>query len=108
MFKTKIEGLSGYIYGNGPVQGYGKIDGYPWYFRARHDFWHMEITDVKDMEPEDLPIVGDAYSGWEISENWGKGHEASYMPESVALALIESVVEKFRSGQLTFVEYMPE
>lgn len=69
------------IEGFAPVQAYGSVSGAPFYFRARHDAWHIEIGD------------------WIHSEVWGDGFDASYMPERVVREKIHAAAQKFQAGE---------
>lgn len=46
------------VYENGPggacpVQAEGTINGYPFYFRSRHEHWSIRIASDKDKDPYD-------------------------------------------------------
>lgn len=90
-----------YIEGQTPLQGYGLIDGYPWYFRARGDSWSLGIVEDKTIDCECLPLVG-CCSGWLIEESWGEWPSAGYMDEEIAWSLIEDTFKKFRENRLTY------
>jgi hypothetical protein len=90
----------GYIEGQTPVQGRGRVDGYPWYFRARGESWSMEIAEDQTIDCAYLPSVGYC-SGWFVGERWGIWPEAGYMDEDIAWSLVEEVFTKFRNGELT-------
>lgn len=64
------------IYGECPVQAEGMIDGLPFYFRARHASWRIEIGRLDDE------------TFWVYSEPYGTDSEAGWMPSSVARAFI--------------------
>lgn len=62
------EGWSGSISGFCPVQGEGMVLGRPWYFRARHDSWRLEV-DEKVIAHGDCD--GDFDGSWmPFSEAW--------------------------------------
>ena len=73
--------FEGEYYGNCPVQGIGTVqrpeDETPWnwYFRARGDFWTLDVgrADDTDFVSEDLAI-------WSTSDTYGKWPEAGWMP----------------------------
>lgn len=35
--------------GDAPMQGFGYLNGYPWYFRARGDAWSFAVGNVREM-----------------------------------------------------------
>lgn len=73
--------------GNAPVQAEGIIDGRPLYFRSRGTQWSLEIGRVEE---------GDRPPMWWHVENWGEWPDAGYMPEDVALEMIEKAVALYR------------
>ncbi|NHZ83634.1 hypothetical protein F2P44_30850 [Massilia sp. CCM 8695] len=95
-------GWCGYLAGQSPLQGSGRVDGFPWYFRARGSSWSLEIVDDKDVDPEQLPCVG-VLPGWLVEEDYGRWPQAGYMTPMTAWPLIEKCIEKFRAGQLPYI-----
>lgn len=49
--------LVGKVYGSAPVQGEGTINGYPFYFRARHDEWTFSISENAEVDPVDIQLI---------------------------------------------------
>ncbi|MGO7035422.1 hypothetical protein ACCT19_31865, partial [Rhizobium ruizarguesonis] len=76
--------------GNAPVQAEGVIDGRPLYFRARGTQWSLEIGYE---ERGDRPPI------WWHVEDWGEWPDAGYMPEDIALEMIEKAVALYREQQ---------
>lgn len=76
-----------------PVQVEGKVDGLPFYFRARGEAWSMRIAAAPD---------GDVFAedAWFYGEPWGIWPEAGYMPDGVAIQHIEASVERWRKSKL--------
>src|SRR5688572_3651548 len=75
-----------YLGGNCPVQAEGRIDGKPFYFRARGMSWSLEIGAEPVRNPE-----------WGYREDWGDTmFAAGWMDESEAMRLIEKGAELFR------------
>jgi hypothetical protein len=107
MSEQSGDGWEGYIGGNCPVQGWGRVDGHPWYFRARGAAWSMEIAESKSIDPEWLPVEGEA-SCWLIEEDWGVWPQAGYMADAIAWQLIRNVIDKFRVGQLPYLPITPD
>lgn len=101
------DGWHGVVEGRAPVQGFGRVDGHAWYFRARWAAWSMEIAQDRAMDPDAFPTVGADCSGWLMEEDWGTESEASFMNEDAAWALITRCIEHFRSGQMPYVEVRP-
>jgi hypothetical protein len=75
--------------GNAPVQAEGFFDDKAFYFRARHDFWLIEVG------PKERSWVCDE---WEIERDYGTGEDASWMPLQVAVGLICDGVEEYRAN----------
>ncbi len=76
------------MYGHGPVQADGTIDGKPFYFRARDQHWSMSIggNDVVGA-PE-----------WRCEEPYGdEAFDASWMPHGAALQLIGRAIERYEA-----------
>lgn len=78
--------------GNCPVQAEGRIDGEPFYFRARGEHWRLDIGRVAfDSHP---PL-------WRHEEAWGDGpFAAGWMPEDVAREMIAKGAELYRRARL--------
>ncbi|WP_422383842.1 hypothetical protein [Roseibium album] len=88
-----------WIRGNCPVQAVGKIDGEPFYFRARDDEWSLSIgSEVKDTGK--LSIHGKDVVGnpkWEYVEPFGTSQfDAGWMEEETALLMIKKGAELWR------------
>jgi hypothetical protein len=103
MSERSGDGWNGYLSGQCPVQGCGRVDGHPWYFRARGAAWSMEIAQNREFDPEILPVVSREYPGWIVERDWGTWPEAGYMDEAVAWQLIEETIAQFRAGKLELV-----
>jgi len=85
---VKDEGVSlDWFGGSVPVQGEGTIDGLPLYFRARGAQWSLDIGRI---DGSDRPPL------WWHVESWGEWPEAGYMPEAIALAMIDKAVALYR------------
>ncbi|MGN6151724.1 MAG: hypothetical protein ACTHOH_06885 [Lysobacteraceae bacterium] len=97
------EGWHGILGGQAPVQGWGRVDGLPWYFRARGDTWSFEIAEDPGLDEENLPDVGDAVAGWAAWERWGKWPDASAMAADTAWSIVEACIARFRSRRLPYL-----
>jgi hypothetical protein len=76
--------------GNCPVQGYGTIDGQPFYFRARWDSWRLNIGG------DDVV----AKPAWSCSEDYGDGpYDAGWMTQEEAIGFIRRAAEGRLAGQ---------
>lgn len=65
-----------------PVQAEGRLnDGRPWYFRARHGEWSMQVGERGDEHAVEGRWVADGYDPWE-----------GFMPAPEAAARIHSVL----------------
>lgn len=101
------EGWSGDFGGWCPVQGEGEIDGWPFYFRARHRHWALSVAPP-DGDPVDVSCgwacgwhVGALYRPWPhiLGPN---DHDAGYMPlRDVSWMMLQSV-QAFRSWRAAF------
>ena len=86
---THIEGLEiDWIGGNCPVQAEGRIDGKPFYFRARGQRWTIGIGGKVVSSPD-----------WGYGEYYGEGpFEAGWMDEDTAMGFIVQAMTLFREG----------
>lgn len=90
------DGWHGDIGGACPVQGYGEVDGLPWYFRARGECWSFQVAAAPEGDPVDVDDVdqppgawvtgGDADGGGgEFAGSWmGRAESWRHVEESVA------------------------
>jgi hypothetical protein len=97
------EGWHGAIGGRSPVQGWGRVDGFPWFFRARGDAWSLEIAEDPALYEEDFPEVGGEVAGWAAGERWGTWPDASVMTAEVVWSIVETCIARFRSGRLPYL-----
>lgn len=97
------QGWNGIITGHAPVQGWGRADGHPWFFRARGDTWSFEIAEDRGLDEQALPDVGEEVSGWAAWERWGTWPDASIMSMDTAWSIVETCIERFRAGQLQYL-----
>jgi hypothetical protein len=82
-----------FIGGQAPVQGWGKVDGFDWFFNARYNEWSFAVSLDHDVEAEKVNST-DA-RGFRVS---GAHHPevellaASFMtPEDAADIILQSV-----------------
>jgi hypothetical protein len=78
--------LAGFLHGSAPVQGYGVIGDQPWYFRARHDSWSLEIAPTLDLNP-----IESAHWAW--SDDY---ENSSWMEHDVAWASVLKAAAIYR------------
>ena len=90
------------LYGEAPVQGDGRVDGHPFYFRARHEHWSFTICISHDIDPSEIPppdndgwFTWDEFVCYEVSGGYTK---ASRMPFEKAHELIAKCVAEFRKA----------
>ena len=92
---------SGSIGGNCPVQGEGTIDGHPWYFRARGEYWTIDIIQDPNKDPLD---VGDVdCPGWHDEGRYGDWPSAGWMTDDEAWRFIEVAMAGFNASALQYV-----
>ena len=71
------------------VQATGTINGSPFYFKAKHDYWLLAIGGD---DPADLPE-------WEYEEPYGEGpYGANFMEHETAKRLILEAARRFLRG----------
>jgi hypothetical protein len=74
--------------GNCPLQAEGRIDGKPFYFRARGESWSLGIGGEPVLDPE-----------WGHLEDWGDGpYSAGWMEEAEALRMIAKGAAMYREA----------
>jgi hypothetical protein len=78
--------------GNCPVQAEGRVDGKPFYFRARGQQWSIEV----------YPGPGDLRAEWRYEEPWGEApYDAGWMPQDTAREMIATAVAIYRQRAQT-------
>ena len=97
-FENTALSLKGTIYGTAPVQAEEIVNGFPFYFRARHDIWTFSISELQEVDPVDIQLIeqGEKY-GFFAEGQIGKESEyaASYLGEKVVLEIIEKCCIKY-------------
>lgn len=78
--------------GNCPVQAAGTVDGWPFYFRARGEWWSFSVVEMG----ED-PFGADGW--WNYKEKWGEWPAAGWMTREEAMGCIEKAAQKFRERE---------
>ncbi|AQQ02408.1 hypothetical protein B0E33_01385 [Roseibium algicola] len=88
-----------YLGGNCPVQAEGKIDGEPFYFRARGNSWSLSIGSEEN-DNSSVGIYGKDVVGnpsWYYEEEYGTGpYDAGWMNMDVARQMIEKAAKLWR------------
>ena len=99
---TLPTGVECELYGKAPVQGDGRVDGHPFYFRARDSHWTFTVCISHDIDPSVLRgpksdgwFTEDEFEGFEISAHF---YGASTMPFGFAEAIITDCVDAFRDA----------
>ena len=88
------------LYGEAPVRGDGRVDGHPFYFRARHSHWTFTVCTSHDLDPSVLR--GPDSDGWFTEDDFegflhsGDFANASRMPYDTARQLIADSIAVFR------------
>jgi len=94
------DGWQGDIGGCVPVQGFGTLDGLPWYFRARGEEWSFRLADTAEADP--VMVKPGCYgSGWYVEREYdGDIFAAGCMDTSEAWAFVEACFAEHRAGTL--------
>ena len=95
--QRKGDGWEGWIGYNAPVRGEGTIDGRRWSFRARGEWWGLNIAENPGDDPE---AVGLSVGGWIIEDRYGTKFDASWMTADAAWNLVLWAFEKLHQGKL--------
>ncbi len=82
-----------YFGGAAPVQAWGTIRGYQFYFRSRHEHWSFAVALTPDIDPADICFPDQGFYREELYD--GKSNSASYMPEDEAEAIIQHCAAAF-------------
>lgn len=92
---------NGSLGGNCPVQGEGTVNNHPWYFRARGEYWTIDIAADHDKDPVDVGDFG--VPGWHDEGYYGEWPSAGWMSENEAWLLIEKAMADFHGDRLQYV-----
>ena len=91
-------GLKGTLDGLAPVQADGTINGFLFYFRAKHNEWTFAISENPEVDPVDIqfPDQGKRF-GYFTQGQYGGEFEskASYMDNETATEIIENCVSDY-------------
>ena len=91
-FENKDLNWKGRLDGPGPVQAWGTINGFSFYFRARWDDWSFAISENPAIDPVDIQMIeqGKEHGYFAEGSLGGKHWEylASYMEPSMAIDII--------------------
>lgn len=85
-----------------PVQAEGRMDGRPFYFRARWDSWSVGVAPVggsfDDAVEAQMLVDPSCMGGWAYEEDYGDGggYDAGWMTNREALEFIEQAAKRFR------------
>lgn len=75
-----------------PVQAFGTVDGFPFYFRARHAHMSLAIAKSKDGDPVDW------VASWVYRVEYGDNpHSAGYAPKDHCKAFIEEAASLWKN-----------
>jgi hypothetical protein len=87
------------LYGFCPVQADGFVDGLPFYFRARHDYWVFAIAATPDIDPVQVAIEN--APGFRMMRRYGRRDncDASFMSHTQARVFIESTAYYYLHGE---------
>lgn len=94
------DGWHGDIGGWCPVQGFGEVDGFPWYFRARGEHWSFGVSSSPTGDPVDAGTKNDP-NGYCERHEWGTWPGAGYVANEVAWRFIEQSISNWRTAKRT-------
>lgn len=97
----RVRLLVRYLDGDAPVQAFGTINDYPFYFRARGNAWRFAVAASRDADMgEAVRVAAGEAMGFVLSRRYGRErHDASVLPYVLAMTLI-------RRCALAFVAYV--
>ncbi len=87
------EGWVGSFGGFCPVQGEGRVDGLPWFFRARGSRWQFAVALSPDGDPVETLLGG---PGFRLDAPCKDGYAAGWLKNSEAAELIREGIEAYR------------
>ena len=86
------------LWGYAPLQAFGTIYAFPWYFRARGDRWQFAVALLREaVEADAILISAGQKSGFLIARRYGRpgSNDASAMTEAVAISFITESARLF-------------
>lgn len=96
------DGWSGDFGGLCPVQGFGAVDGSPFYFRARGSSWELAVAVGGEKNGDAIDVACGARDGFRHREDWpGDEDAASWMETADVTKCMERAVEAFRKATET-------
>ena len=105
MLRKQGDGWSGYVRGIIPIEGFGRVDGHPWYFRMRGDAWKILIAEDRTLHEETFLVATAAkFLGWFDVGLW---RDKEAMDEPDVWNVIERAMGAFKSGRLEYIERGP-
>ena len=76
-----------------PVQAEGAVDGFPFYFHARHDEWTFGLANGREPDPVGIESEADGFYRAATCE------DASWLPLDQAKAIVERCIDEFQKYQ---------
>lgn len=82
------------LFGFNPVQAFGRINSFPFWFFARGEHWNLRISREVDGDPT---LVAGPKTGARYQEQFGdEPHAAGRMTDDEVFAAIEKTVKHFK------------
>jgi len=94
-WNAKSDSLDIVVGGACPVQGEGKLDGLPIYFRARHDGWSFAICQKKHDDAVNV-AWGDS-PGWWTECDYGSSFDAGWMSGDHSRLCVMAAIRSWRA-----------
>ena len=85
--------IRGKIYGSAPVQAYGTINGFPFYFRARWDAWSFAISENPQIDPVDIQLEEQGKEHGYLAEGT-IGKEWEYLASYMEFSMVKDIITK--------------
>lgn len=101
-FENKELNLKGTIQGPAPVQAEGTVNGFPFYFRARHDQWTFSISEDPEIDPVDIQMDEQGrkhgfFAEGRVGGEWE--YAASYLDDNSVRRIIERCASEYLQGK---------
>ena len=85
-----------YLDGDAPVQAWGTINGYPFYFRARGAGWQFAVSNLRGDYRQAVRVAAGEQPGFVMERRYGRHpHDASVISYSLVMTIIRRAARAF-------------